>query len=53
MYLTKEFNGLHYSYYPEDINNIGIYAICDETHEEVVLELDESQKYFTGNVFPI
>ena len=52
MFQTKEINGLHYIYYPEDLGNLGITAFCDETGEEVILEMDESQKYFTGNIIP-
>ncbi len=48
MWQTKKFNGLHYSYYPEDEGNCGITAVCDETGEVVVLETENG--CFTGVV---
>ena len=47
--ITKKFDGMHYAYrYPDDMGNVGVTAVCDETGDIVVLEVKHG--LFTGNI---
>lgn len=48
---TVEINGKHYSYYAEDMGDVGYSAVCDETGDSVVLGFDFKDWCLTGEVF--